>query len=263
MINSITKYSPIIAHDMSILETIKKMKNGIAILVDPDKFKKEENLLLFLDKVSSANPNILFIGGSTVSKDDFQKCVALAKQKFSGPIVLFPGASHQLSDQADALLYLSLISGRNPDYLIGHHVSSIDELEHMNIEIIPTSYILIDGGKKSSVEYISNTNPIPNDGYSIARKTAMAGKYLGHQLVYADAGSGALHPISKEMIEVLSKTESPLIIGGGLKTIEEINCAHDAGANLVVIGNKIEDDIDFLLDIKNKLSKTLKMTPSN
>ena len=248
---------------MSILDTIKEMKNGIAVLIDPDKFKKEEHLLFFLDKVSSANPHILFIGGSTVSKDDFQKCVALAKQKFFGPIVLFPGASHQLSDQADALLYLSLISGRNPDYLIGHHISSIDELEHISIEIIPTSYILIDGGKKSSVEYISNTSPIPKDGYSIARKTAIAGKYLGHQMVYADAGSGAIHPISKEMIEVLSRTELPLIIGGGLKTIEEINCAHDAGANLVVIGNKIEEDIDFLLDIKNKISERPKMTPSS
>jgi len=248
---------------MSILDTIKEMKNGIAVLIDPDKFKKEEQLLLFLDKVSSANPDILFIGGSTVSKDDFRKCVALAKQKFSVPIVLFPGASHQLSDQADAILYLSLISGRNPDYLIGHHVSSVDELEHMNIEIIPTSYILVDGGKKSSVEYISNTNPIPKEGYSIARKTALAGKYLGHQLVYVDAGSGALHPVSKEMIEILSRTGLPLIIGGGLKTIEHINNAHEAGANLVVIGNKIEDDIDFLLDIKNKISGSLKITPSN
>ena len=146
---------------------------------------------------------------------------------------------------------MSLISGRNPDYLIGHHIASVPELEKIDIQIIPTSYMLIDGGKKSSVEYISNTSPIPKDAFSIARKTALAGKFLGHKLLYADAGSGAKECIGIEMIQLLSQSNAPLIIGGGIRSIEQIKNAHMAGANLVVIGNKIEEDIDFLLDLKN------------
>jgi putative glycerol-1-phosphate prenyltransferase len=134
-------------------------------------------------------------------------------------------------------------------------VASIDELEKLDIEFITTSYVLIDGGKKSSVEYVSNTNPIPRESYSIARKTALAGNYLGHQLIYADAGSGALDCIGPEMIQTLASIGSPLIVGGGIKTIEHIQIAHRAGANLVVIGNKIEEDIDFLLDLRNITSK--------
>ena len=211
--------------------------------------KKE--LLRFLDKVSFAKPDFVFIGGSTVSKSDFQNCVRLAKEKITAPLIIFPGASHQLSEHADAILFLSLISGRNPDYLIGHHIASVPELEKMNIEIISTSYMLIEGGKKSSVEYISNTNPIPKDAISIARKTAVAGKFLGHQIIYADAGSGAKNCISREMIQILSKVNSTLIIGGGIRSVEEIKNAHEAGAKIVVIGNKIEEDVDFLLDISN------------
>ena len=197
-----------------------------------------------------AQPNFIFIGGSSVAKSDFDECVEMVKN-LSVPIVLFPGASHHLSNSADALLFLSLISGRNPDFLIGHHVEAIDELEQMDIETIPTSYLLIDGGKMSSVQYVSRTQPIPQEEISIARKTAQAGKHLGHKLIYADAGSGAITPISNSMIKALSTVQSPLIIGGGLKTIKSIQEAHMSGANLVVIGNKLEEDIDFLLDLKN------------
>ncbi|MDB3905297.1 phosphoglycerol geranylgeranyltransferase [Crocinitomicaceae bacterium] len=243
---------------MNVLKFLKDLRNGIAILIDPDKFASEEKLSEYLDKVSFANPDMILIGGSTVSKVDFQNCVNLCKKKIKAPIVIFPGASHQLSEHADAILFLSLISGRNSDYLIGHHIAAVSELENMNLQVIPTSYMLIDGGKKSSVEYVSNTSPIPKDAYSIARKTAIAGKYLGHKILYADAGSGAKDPISKEMINLLSLTNSPLIIGGGIRSVEQINDAHQAGAKLVVIGNKIEEDIDFLLDVKNyKLNLSL------
>jgi len=240
---------------MTVLEIIKNTSSGIAILIDPDKFESTEKLSEYLDKVSIAQPDFVFIGGSTVSKSDFQNCVRLTKEKIKVPVVIFPGASHQLSEHADAILFLSLISGRNPDYLIGHHIASVPELEKMNIQIIPTSYMLIDGGKKSSVEYISNTNPIPKDAFSIARKTAIAGKFLGHKLLYADAGSGAKECIGKKMIQLLSQANAPLVIGGGIRSIEQIKNAHKAGANLVVIGNKIEENIDFLLDIKNYNSK--------
>lgn len=245
------RYSPIQHDQMNIFDSIKNLSKGIAVLIDPDKFKTNDPLENFLNKIKLAKPDFIFVGGSSVAKSDFDRCVEMITKILPIPIVLFPGASHHLSNKADGLLFLSLISGRNPDFLIGQHVNAIDELEKMNTEIIPTSYLLIDGGKMSSVQYVSRTQPIPRDENSIARKTALAGKYLGHRLIYADAGSGALHPIPSEMIQALSKINSPLIIGGGLRTISSIQEAHKSGANLVVIGNKLEEDIDFLLDLKN------------
>jgi len=236
---------------MHIFDKISTLSKGIAVLVDPDKFKTKESLADFLIKIKLAEPDFIFVGGSSVTKSDFDQCVEMVKKMLSIPLVLFPGASHHLSNNADALLFLSLISGRNPDFLIGQHFEAIDELEQMNIETIPTSYLLIDGGKMSSVQYVSGTQPIPQDEYSIARKTALAGKYLGHKLIYADAGSGAIRPISCEMIKTLSSVKSPLIIGGGLNSIKRVKAAHNSGANLAVIGNKLEEDIDFLLDLKN------------
>ena len=236
---------------MHIFDKISSLSKGIAVLVDPDKFKTKESLADFLIKIKLAEPDFIFVGGSSVAKSDFDQCVEMAKKMLSIPLVLFPGAAHHISNNADALLFLSLISGRNPDFLIGQHVEAIDELEQMNIETIPTSYLLIDGGKMSSVQYVSGTQPIPQDEFSIARKTALAGKYLGHKLIYADAGSGAIRPISCEMIKTLSSVKSPLIIGGGLNSIKRVKAAHNSGANLVVIGNKLEEDVDFLLDLKN------------
>ena len=236
---------------MNIFHKISSLSKGIAVLVDPDKFKTKESLADFLIKIKLAEPDFIFVGGSSVTKSDFDQCVEMVKKMLSIPLVLFPGAAHHISNNADALLFLSLISGRNPDFLIGQHVEAIDELEEMNIETIPTSYLLIDGGKMSSVQYVSGTQPIPQDEFSIARKTALAGKHLGQKLIYADAGSGAIRPISCEMIETLSTVKSPLIVGGGLNSIKRVKAAHNSGANLVVIGNKLEEDVDFLLDLKN------------
>ena len=236
---------------MHIFDKISSLSKGIAVLVDPDKFNTKESLADFLIKIKLAEPDFIFVGGSSVAKSDFDQCVEMAKKMLSIPLVLFPGAAHHISNYADALLFLSLISGRNPDFLIGQHVEAIDELEQMNIETIPTSYLLIDGGKMSSVQYVSGTQPIPQDEFSIARKTALAGKHLGQKLIYADAGSGAIRPISCEMIETLSTVKSPLIVGGGLNSIKRVKAAHNSGANLVVIGNKLEEDVDFLLDLKN------------
>jgi len=242
---------------MNVLSYFKTVKKGIAVLIDPDKFNDHKSLSLFLDKIQLAQPHMVFIGGSSVSKVDFTRCVELANQKLDMPVVLFPGASHHISKQADALLFLSLVSGRNPDFLIGHHVEAIEDLEQINLEVIPTSYLLINGGKMTSVEYVSRTVPIPQEEVSIARKTAMAGKYLGHQLIYADAGSGAINPINGKMISALASVGSPLIIGGGIRSIEAIEQAHQHGANIVVIGNKLEENIDFLLDLKNYLKPSL------
>jgi len=235
----------------SLLTKISEIKNAVAILIDPEKFSTLPHLSSFLEKINAAKPNFIFIGGSTVTRKDFNLCIKEIKAKTTIPIVIFPGASHQISKEADAILFLSLLSGRNPDYLIGHHVQAVDELEKMDIEIIPTAYLLIDGGRKSAVEYVTQTSPIPSDQPNIVRKTALAGKFQGKKIIYLDAGSGAIHSIPTEIIKSVNNLEMPLIVGGGITSIEEVSLAHKAGANIVVIGNKIEKDIDFLLDIAN------------
>ena len=234
----------------TILSKISACQNGIAVLVDPEKFI-QSNSKVFFDKLKFAKPNFLFVGGSTVSKKDFDACISLIKENTSIPIVIFPGASHQIHEDADAILFLSLISGRNPDFLIGHHIQAAEELENMQIEVISTSYLLIDGGKKTSVEFVSQTSPVPHDQDSLARKIALAGKLQGKKLTYLDCGSGALNPVSSSMIKKVKSINIPLIIGGGVRDIETIKRMHVAGANIVVIGNRIEEDMDFLLDIAN------------
>ncbi len=223
---------------------------SIAVLIDPEKFKFQ-NSDVFFEKLRIANPNFIFIGGSTVSKVDFDFCISTIKKNLNCPIIIFPGGSHQISPLADAILFLSLISGRNPDYLIGHHIAAAEELNEMSLEIISTSYLLVDGGKKTSVEFISQTTPLPSDQIALARRIALAGKLQGKQLTYLDAGSGANNPIPSKMIEHVKSIGSPLIVGGGIRSIEEIERCHNAGANVVVIGNAIENEVDFLLDIAN------------
>ena len=232
-----------------ILNSFAKRPGQIAILIDPEKSKNPTHLKNLIEKAQFAKVDYFFVGGSTVSREDFISVVSFLKQNSSIPVVIFPGASHQISKEADALLYLSLISGRNPDYLIGHHVQSANEVYDMDIEVIPTAYILIDGGTKSSVAYVSQTTPIPNDKLSIITNTAKAGILQGKKLLYLDAGSGALQSVLPETVKELTLLNSPIIIGGGIKTKKQITELSNAGANVIVIGNKIEEDIDFLLDI--------------
>ena len=226
-------------------------KRKIAILIDPEKRNNAAELDELLAKINILSPSFIFVGGSTVSVDDFNNCINHLKACTDIPLIIFPGSAHQISEKADGILFLSLISGRNPDFLIGHQIESAHQLKKMDITVLPTGYILIDGGKTSSVAYVSQTTPIPSDQYNIAAKTAIAGELLGLKSIFMDAGSGANSPISAEMIRSVRKSiDIPLIIGGGIQTIEEIDIAFNAGADLVVIGNKIERDIDFLLDIK-------------
>ena len=233
-----------------ILNQFSKKQGQIAVLIDPEKVQDESLLEDLLKKASFAGVDYLFVGGSTVTREEFQFCIECIKKHSDIPLVIFPGASYQVSEQADALLYLSLISGRNPDYLIGHHVASASEVYDMQLEVIPTGYILIDGGTNSSVAYVSQTTPIPSDKTSIITRTAKAGILQGKQLLYLDAGSGAKNPVPSEIVSQLSELQVPLIIGGGIRSIEKIHEVRDAGANVIVIGNKIEENIDFLLDIK-------------
>lgn len=240
---------------MSILNSISKLNGGIAVLIDPDKTTNKERLKILLDKAKFAGVNFLFIGGSEVSSKDFLDCLKTIKSLSEIPVVIFPGASNQISDQADGLLFLSLISGRNPDFLIGHQVQAAREVFDMDIEVIPTGYVLIDGGIQSSVAYISQTNPIPAEKHSIIINTCKAGILSGKKALFLDAGSGAIQSIPAEVVKTVANLGTPVIVGGGIKSIEQYRSIRDAGANLVVIGNALEENTDFLLDMHSELMK--------
>lgn len=231
-------------------------KGQIALLLDPEKCDNGVQLKNILQKAAFAGVDYLFIGGSTVTKNEFDATVDFVKENSLLPLVIFPGGSHQVSEKADALLYLSLLSGRNPDYLIGHHVQTASEIYAMDLEVIPTGYILIDGGTQSSVAYVSQTTPIPREQITIAKNTAIAGVLQGKKLLYFDAGSGAKLTVPTEMLQEMKHLNVPIIVGGGIRTVEQIQQLKQSNVNVVVIGNHIEENIDFLLDIKSYKSLT-------
>jgi len=236
----------------NIIQQIASKKGQVAVLIDPEKSSDKNYLKKIVEKATFAGVHYFFVGGSTVSHSEFEACLKHLKSLTKIPIVIFPGASHQLSDKADAILFLNLISGRNPDFLIGHQVNAAPELHKMNMEIIPTAYMLIDGGKKTSVQYVSQTTPIPRDQHTIALNTSLAGKMMGNAVLYFDAGSGANFPVDSKLIALVAKeTQSPIIVGGGIRSIEKMEELAKSGANVLVIGNHIEENIDFLLDIKH------------
>ncbi len=224
-------------------------KKGFAVLIDPDKVDAAQ-----LDELvklgEKAGVDYFFLGGSLVISSHLDECVRHIKAITQIPVILFPGSPSQLSKYADALLYLSLISGRNPELLIGQHVISAPAVKQSGLEIMPTGYMVIDGGAPTTVSYISNATPIPADKNEIAMCTAMAGEMLGMKLIYMDAGSGAKKPITESMIErVASVIEAPLIVGGGIVDPEKayLNCK--AGADVIVVGNAIEKDIHLIQEI--------------
>lgn len=236
----------------NIVHKFHAKEGQIAILIDPEETNSPERLKEIVKKAEFAKVDYFFIGGSTVTRKDFQKTTALLKQLTSIPLIIFPGDYQQLSDEADAVLYLSLLSGRNPEYLIGQHVRSAQEVINLNIEIIPTAYILIDGGKQSSVAYVSQTIPISPNNISIALNTAIAGVLQGKKVIYFDAGSGAKNTVNPVLIQhVLKQLDTTIIVGGGVRSIEQIKAFKNAGAHIIVIGTKVEEDIDFLLDIQH------------
>lgn len=239
-----------------IYQQFREKTGQIAVLIDPEKTNKEEQLKAIAEKSHFAGVSYFFIGGSTVNSTDFKQTTAFLKKYSSIPIIIFPGGNNQLSKDADGILYLSLLSGRNPEYLIGQHVASANEVLNLGIEVIPTAYILIDGGTKSSVAYVSQTTPIPVHQQNIAINTAVAGYLQGKKVTYFDAGSGAKNTVPSELILSLNeKIETVTIVGGGIQSIEEIESLCKVGTNVIVIGNKIENDIDFLLDLKEVQSK--------
>ena len=212
----------------------------LAILIDPGKYGVD-CLVNLLQIMQQKPPHYILVGGSTTSSS-MDETINLIRQYLDVPVILFPGNASQFTPKADALMYLSLISGRNPDYLIGQHVLSSISIKKSGLKVVPVGYMLIESGRMTSVEYISNTKPIPSNKSEIAVCTAVAGELLGMQSIYLEAGSGADHPVPAEMIAAVKKNISiPLIVGGGIRTVEALKNAYASGADVVVVGNILEE----------------------
>lgn len=224
-------------------------KKQFAVLIDPDKLKVS-NIDQLIDLSVKGGVDYFLIGGSLIINNMLDEVLAKIKEACKIPMILFPGNSFQISYKADALLFLSLISGRNPELLIGKHVVTAPFLKVSPLEIISCGYMLVDGGKMTTVQYMSNTTPIPRDKADIAMSTAMAGELLGLKLIYMDAGSGAMNTVPNEMIEMVSNViQIPLIVGGGISSPEEVGAKYRHGADLVVVGNALERDINLIKEM--------------
>jgi len=233
----------------SIITKFNNKVKMFGVLIDPDK----QNVRELLETVKSCNESdvdYFFVGGSIITQGDMQKTTRLIKENSTKPIIIFPGNPDQISNYADAILFLSLISGRNPEFLIGHQVAAAPLLKKTNLEVIPTGYLLVDCGTTTTAIYVSDTNPIPHNNAEIAANTALAGEYLGLKLTYIDGGSGAKKCISNAMI---SKTRAaltgPLIIGGGIRTPEAAKEIYKAGADIIIVGNGAEENRKLIKEI--------------
>jgi len=217
----------------------------LAILLDPDKLSVS-NIAQLCSKINSSPATHIFVGGSIVANGETELLVIKLREYLSLPIILFPGNVNQVTNAADGILLLSLLSGRNPEYLIEQHVKAAPLLQKSDLEIIPTGYILINGGVETAVQMVSNTLPIPQNDVDLTVHTALAGQYTGKQLIYLEAGSGATESVEiKTISSVSSAIDIPLIVGGGIRSKQKIEAAYKAGANLVVIGTAFENDITF------------------
>lgn len=243
-----------------ILETLTSRKEqgvkSFAVLIDPDKVPDRAGCQKLINMSIENKVDFFFVGGSLITDDNYNIIVNYIKSNCSIPVILFPGSNLHISLNADAILFLSLISGRNPDLLIGQHVVAAPILKKSQLEIIPTGYILINSGSATTVAYMSNTSPIPNDKPAIAACTAMAGEMLGLRLTYLDAGSGAGEPVSPKVINMVRKSiDTPIIVGGGLRSANAALKALQAGADLVVIGNGIEKNPNLMIEVSNAVSE--------
>lgn len=230
-------------------------KRTLAVLIDPD---KADNV--FLNQISTFSNegiiDLIFVGGSLITSPAFSYVIHTLKSTVNVPVIIFPGSNLHIDDKADALLLLSLVSGRNPDLLIGQHVIAAPRLKRSSLEIIPTAYMLVDGGKPTTVSYISGTLPIPHDKPEIAEATAIASELLGMKVFYLDTGSGALHHASAKMIhKVKNAVQGPVIVGGGINTFEKAEACWHAGADVVVIGSAIEQNVDILEEFRLRNQK--------
>ena len=235
----------------SLLELRLKKRKSFAVLIDPDKVSVKQ-VVDIAALCNQAHVDYVFMGGSLMVTQHLDECIQAFKAKSDIAVILFPGSPSQVSRYADALFYLSLISGRNPELLIGAHVVSAPMVKASGLEIISTGYMVVDGGAATTVSYMSSSAPIPHDKDDIALCTALAGEMQGKHILYMDAGSGAKRPISEQMIQrVSSQTDIPLIVGGGITEPEKayLNCK--AGADVIVVGNAIEKDISLIKEMSS------------
>ncbi len=233
----------------SIYQSYNAKQKSLALLIDPDKAdsKAYDELLM---NISGSNVDYILVGGSLISSGKISKVLNDLAYFKQIPKIIFPGNSLHIDQSADALLFLSLISGRNAEFLIGQQVLAAPLLYKSSLEILSTGYILVDGGNQTTVAYISNTTPIPNDKPDIAVATALAGQMIGHSLIYLDCGSGAKTTVSNEMIAaVRSKIELPLIVGGGIRTKSQAFDIWKSGADIIVVGNSLEENPNFLTEL--------------
>ncbi|WP_417884866.1 geranylgeranylglyceryl/heptaprenylglyceryl phosphate synthase [Zunongwangia sp.] len=225
----------------AIVKASKSNKKLLAVLIDPEKFSEEKYVAFFQNLPESTTH--IFIGGSTGNTNQTEICVDFVKAKTKLPVILFPGDKSQITKKADGILLLSLLSGRNPEYLIEQHIKAVPKLLNASLEIIPTGYLLLDGGTQSAVAKVSQTKPISQKDIPLITHTAIAGEMMGKKLLYLEAGSGAIVPVSEEIIaEVKKDLNIPLIVGGGIRNSSQLQKAFEAGADLVVIGTAFEND---------------------
>jgi phosphoglycerol geranylgeranyltransferase len=228
-----------------ILQSKKLNQKLLAILIDPDKIDLS-TINLLSQKINQSPATHIFIGGSSFEGNHLDEIIQKLKLKTTVPIILFPGNPSQISSSADAILFLSLISGRNPDYLIEHQVNAVPILKKTNLEIISTGYLLIQSGTETAVERVTKTKPLPISNPEYILQTAQAGELLGNKLLYLEAGSGAQNGVPLEIISLVSSNLNiPLIVGGGIRSLSEITKAQNAGADLIVIGTAFENDLNF------------------
>lgn len=251
----------------SIYQTISShaaaAQKMFGVLIDPDKQSVAE-LLKVIKLCNSYAVDFFFVGGSIITKGDFNQTCRLIHENTDKPVIIFPGSPDQVSKYADAILFLSLISGRNPEFLIGSHVAATPKLQKLDLEIIPTGYLLVDCGTTTTAIYVSETNPIPYGNADIAATTALAGEYLGLRLTYIDGGSGAKKCVSTEMIKKTREAISgPLIIGGGIRTPEAAAEIYKAGADIIIVGNAIENNQELIIRIAEMKEKLNAHSPTS
>lgn len=236
-----------ILHKITQAKALKRKQ--LAVLIDPDT-PDEDQLKTIIEHTNECNADYIFLGGSLLIKDALDDCIRTIKKVSSIPVILFPGSILQISGEADAIFFLSLISGRNPELLIGSHVISAPYIRQAGLEALPTGYMLIDSGKPTTASYMSGSLPIPHNKSEIAACTAMAGEMLGQKIIYMDGGSGAETPISAEMIsKVRHSVEVPIVVGGGIRNAETARQMCMAGADIVVVGNASESNPAILKEI--------------
>lgn len=228
-----------------ILKSKSENKKLLAILIDPDKIALDD-ISILAEKINQSPATHIFVGGSSFHGNYLDDLIIKLKSKTQLPILLFPGNPSQISSKANGILFLTLLSGRNPDYLIEHQINAVPILNKTNLEVISTGYILIESGNETAVERVSKTKPLDRNNSEYVLQTAQAGEFIGNKLIYLEAGSGAKLSVPKEMITLVSQNiKIPLIVGGGIRSKQEIENAYNSGADVVVIGTAFENDINF------------------